>query len=114
MKRFVIAVLLLLIALLFLWAAYLDGVVAFAEEDVEEPVCEFCQFLDEHDLQEDLKRFPQVEIGSMKSIDYNLELNAKLIFGHDRSASVPLLRSVEMKFCPVCGSQLWVNETEKK
>ena len=104
MKRILIAVLLLLIALLFLWAAYLDGVVAFAEEEV----CEFCEFLEHHDLQEDLKRFPQVEIGSMKSIDYNLELNAKLIFGHDRSASVPLMRSVEMKFCPVCGSQLWV------
>ena len=37
MKRFVIAVLLLLIALLFLWAAYLDGVVAFADYGVKIP-----------------------------------------------------------------------------
>lgn len=103
MKRILIAVLLVLIALLFLWAAHLDGIIAFAEE---EEVCEFCEFLEHHDLQEDLKRFPQVEIGSMKSIDYNLELNAKLIFGHDRSASVPLFRSVELNFCPVCGRQI--------
>lgn len=37
MKRFIIAVLLILIALLFLWAAHLDGIIAFAADDVEIP-----------------------------------------------------------------------------
>lgn len=37
MKRITIIILLLLIALLFLWAAYLDGVVALASYDVEIP-----------------------------------------------------------------------------
>lgn len=104
MKRILVIALIILIALFMLYCASLDGIIhikAFAAQD-----CEFCQFLEQHDLQADTQFFPQNEIGSMKSISYELVLNAKLIFGHDRSARRALVRGIEMNYCPECGRQL--------
>ena len=101
MKRLAITTILILLILLFLYAAHLDGIIhikAFAAQD-----CEFCEFLNDHDLQADLEAFPQVEIGSIKSIDYELVLNDKLVFGHDRAARRTIYYNIPMNYCPECG-----------
>lgn len=105
MKRILVIALIILIVLFFLYCAHLDGILhiqAFAAENK----CEFCEFIETHDLQADLEAFPQVEIGAMKSIDYELVLNARLVFGHDRSARRPLVRGIEFNYCPECGRRI--------
>ena len=104
MKRILILAILLCIALIFLWAAKLDGIVhisAFAEHR-----CEFCKFVEEHDLQADVASFPQNMIGSMKSISYELVLNEKLSFGHDRAARRTVYYNIPYNFCPECGRRI--------
>ena len=101
MKRFLIVLLLLCIIGLFLYCAYLDGVLAFAMNE-----CDFCKFIEEHDLNADTQYFPQNTVGSMKSISYELVLNDKLIFGHDRVMRKALRYNVPMNFCPECGRRL--------
>ena len=104
MKKIIVIVLLLLIVLLFLYAAHLDGFVHIRAMAFNQ--CEFCEFINDHDLDADLQYFPQNEIGAMKEISYELVLNAKLIFGHDRSARKPLVRNIELNYCPECGRRL--------
>ena len=104
MKRIAVIALILLIALFMLYCAHLDGIVhikAFAAQD-----CEFCEFVNSHDLQEDVQDFPQNTVGSMKSIDYELVLNAKLIFGHDRAARRALQYNIPFNYCPECGRRI--------
>ena len=104
MKRFAVFALIIFIAILFLYCAHLDGIIhikAFAAQD-----CEFCKFVEEHDLQADLASFPQNMIGSMKSIGYELVLNAKLIFGHDRAARRALHYNIPFNYCPECGRRI--------
>ena len=104
MKRILVIALILLIALFMLYCASLDGVIhikAFAAQD-----CEFCKFVEEHDLQADVASFPQNMIGSMKSISYELVLNEKLSFGHDRAARRPLQYNIPFNYCPECGRRV--------
>ncbi len=104
MKKIIVTVLLLLIALLFLYAAHLDGFVHIEAMAINQ--CEFCKFINEHDLDAELQNFPQNEIGSMKEISYELVLNARLIFGHDRAARRTLKYNIPMSYCPECGRKL--------
>ena len=64
MKKIIVTVLLLLISLLFLYAAHLDGFVHIRAMAFNP--CEFCEFINDHDLEADLQDFPQNEIGAMK------------------------------------------------
>ena len=105
MKRNIIIILLLiLIAAFFLYCAELDGMIhiqAFALNK-----CEFCQFLEEHNIEEDIQLFPQNVVGSMKSIDYELVLYDRLIHGHDRVARHPVRYNISLSYCPECGRKI--------
>ena len=105
MKRFIIAVLLLLIALLFLYAAYLDGVVAFAEEE-----CEFCEYIKTHDLESDRSRFPTVISGRYDAyMEYDVTLYARCRYqakGSWRSSAAVLRQRIPLNYCPECGRKL--------
>ena len=56
MKRFIVVLLLLLIALLFVYAADLDGLIHIEVFAMNQ--CETCKFIEEHDLDADAKQFP--------------------------------------------------------
>ena len=104
MKRIAVFVILLLIVLLFLYCAELDGVIHI--EALAFNKCEFCQFLEEHNIDEDVKMFPQNVVGSMKSIDYELVLYDHLVHGHDRVARQVLKYNVRLAYCPECGRRI--------
>jgi len=98
MKPILITILLLAIFALFLYAATLDGIIAFADNK-----CEFCEYLEEHDLEADTALYPANTIASMKSIDYELVLYDHMVFGHDRVARHVLLYNIPLNHCPQCG-----------
>lgn len=104
MKRILVFSLIILIALFMLYCANLDGLIHISAMAFNK--CEFCEFVNSHDLQEDVQDFPQNTVGSMKSIDYELVLNAKLIFGHDRVARQVLKYNVRLAYCPECGRRI--------
>lgn len=104
MKRILVFSLIILIALLFLYCAELDGLVHISAMAFNK--CEFCQFIEEHDLEADIQLFPQNVVGSMKSIDYELVLYDHLTHGHDRVARHSLLYNIDLSFCPECGRRI--------
>ena len=107
MKRIVIAVLLILIALLFLWAAHLDGVIHVQALALNK--CEFCEFIENHDIESDRQRFAAVLNSPDSEISYELVLFDKLTYkakGADRTARNVLKYGVKMDFCPECGRKI--------
>ena len=98
MKPLLISVLLVLILWLFLYAAYLDGIIAFADNK-----CEFCEFLEEYDLDGEIEKFPKSITATSKGISYELALYAHMVHGHDRIARHILQYNVPFNYCPECG-----------
>ena len=104
MKRILVISLILLIVLFLLYCAELDGMIHISAMAFNK--CEFCQYVEEHDLEEDTKLFPQNVLGSMKSIDYELVLYDHLVHGHDRVARQALKYNIHLSYCPECGRRI--------
>ena len=106
MKRFAIIVILLMIFALFLYAAYLDGLVAFAEE----PECEFCEFLSTHDFEEDSRLFAtNIQLHPMFELEYQFQFVARATHGAKGKArySFALVKGgIPINYCPECGKRL--------
>ena len=104
MKRILVISLIILIALFLLYCAKLDGLVHISAMALNK--CEFCQYIEEHDLEADIQLFPQNVVGSMKSIDYELVLYDHLTHGHDRVARHSILYNIDLSYCPECGRRI--------
>ena len=104
MKRLLIILILILIALLFLYAAHLDGVLHISAFALNK--CEFCEFLEEYDLDGEIEKFPKSITATSKGISYELALYAHMVHGHDRIARHILQYNVPFNYCPECGRRV--------
>ena len=101
MKRTLICIILALIAVLFIYAAHLDGVLHISASALNK--CEFCEFLEEYDLDGEIEKFPKSITATSKDISYELALYAHMVHGHDRVARHILMYNVPFNYCPKCG-----------
>lgn len=104
MKRTVIIVLLILIALLLLYAAHLDGIVhikAFAADE-----CETCKLIKETDLRAEVSTFPANCAEVARSIRFDLALHETLMHGHGRGSSHLFEFGIPYNYCPECGRKI--------
>ena len=116
MKRILTVLLLLLIGLLFLYCAHLDGVLHISAFALNK--CEFCEYLEEHDLAADITNFPtNIQQHPQAAISYELALYDRVVFGakgKDRIARSVLMYEVPFVHCPQCGRLIdWDKLLEK-
>jgi len=105
MKPLLIILLLLAIAALFFYAAWLDGVIAFADNR-----CEFCEFLETHRMEEDAHRFAMnIREHPMFELEYQFQLAARARHGakgEERWAFATIKTGIPLNFCPACGKPI--------
>lgn len=104
MKRFAVISLIILIALLFLWAAKLDGIVHIEVFAMNK--CELCNYIETHDLEGDAKDFPANVTGAGYEASYELVLYNHFVHGHGRVSRRVLQYNVPYRYCPECGKRI--------
>ena len=100
-----IVILILAICALFLYAAILDGAIAFAMND-----CEFCKFMEEHDFEEDAHRFPMnIQAHPMFKLEYQFGLIVRATHGakgKEQHSFATVKYNIPMNYCPECGRKI--------
>ena len=104
MKRILVIALIILIALFMLYCAKLDGLIHISAMAFNK--CEFCQFIEEHDLEADAKQFPANVTGAGYEASFELVLYSHFVHGHGRVSRRVLQYNVPYNYCPECGRRI--------